>query len=63
MYATIHHFIRSQDDPTAPQGTVIVVNSAISGMIAPGASAYSTSKYVGQRLVEYLDSGELAPML
>lgn len=61
VYATIHHFIRCQDDPAAPKGTVVVVNSMACGVIVPGVSGYSTSKYVAQRLIEYLDSGELAP--
>ncbi|KAK5211634.1 hypothetical protein LTR41_003095 [Exophiala xenobiotica] len=57
VYATAHHFIKSQPNPKEPKGTFIETNSIIAGMIAPGFSAYSVSKLGGQRLIEYLDTG------
>ncbi|KAK5194053.1 hypothetical protein LTR47_005356 [Exophiala xenobiotica] len=56
VYATAHHFIKSQPNPKEPKGTFIETNSIIAGMIAPGFSAYSVSKLGGQRLIEYLDT-------
>ncbi|KAK5211632.1 hypothetical protein LTR99_005713 [Exophiala xenobiotica] len=55
VYATIHHFIRSQSDPATPTGTIVVVGSAASALVLPGLSAYSTSKFVGQRIVDFID--------
>ncbi|KAK5462678.1 hypothetical protein LTS15_002390 [Exophiala xenobiotica] len=64
VYATAHHFIKSQPNPKEPRGTFIETNSIIAGMIAPGFSAYSVSKLAGQRLIEYLDTGLVkTPML
>ncbi|KAK5382358.1 hypothetical protein LTS13_003022 [Exophiala xenobiotica] len=57
VYATIHHFIRSQSDPATPTGTIVVVGSAASALVLPGLSAYSTSKFVGQRIVDFIDRG------
>ncbi|KAK4942964.1 hypothetical protein LTR10_017348 [Elasticomyces elasticus] len=54
VYATAHHFIKSQSDPKNPVGTFITVNSGLGGIMAPGMSAYSISKLAGQRFVEYL---------
>jgi hypothetical protein len=36
VYATIHHFIRSQSDPATPTGTIVVVGSAGSALVLPG---------------------------
>ena len=54
----IHHFIK-QFNGAEPTGTVIVLTSVAAGFLAPGFSAYSISKLVDLRLVEYLDVGKL----
>jgi len=53
-YLMIHHFIK-QFNGAEPTGTVIVLTSVAAGFLAPGFSAYSISKLVDLRLVEYLD--------
>ena len=54
----IHHFIK-QFNGAEPTGTVIVLSSIAAGFLMPGVSAYSISKLVDLRLVEYLDVGKL----
>ena len=54
----IHHFIK-QFNGAEPTGTVIVLSSIAAGFLMPGVSAYSISKLVDVRLVEYLDVGKL----
>lgn len=53
-YLMIHHFIK-QFNGAEPTGTVIVLSSIAAGFLMPGVSAYSISKLVDVRLVEYLD--------
>ncbi|OCK96894.1 NAD(P)-binding protein [Cenococcum geophilum 1.58] len=53
-YLMIHHFIK-QFNGAEPTGTVIVLTSIAAGFLVPGVSAYSISKLVDVRLVEYLD--------
>lgn len=57
VYATAHHFIKTQPNPKEPVGTFITTNSGLAGLVIPGLSAYSISKLAGQRLVEFLDTG------
>ncbi|KAF2267978.1 NAD(P)-binding protein [Lojkania enalia] len=47
-------FITSQPKPSEPIGTIISVNSMMSGLLYPGVSAYSISKLANQRYIEYL---------
>jgi len=53
-YLMIHHFIK-QFNGAEPTGTVIMLTSVAAGFLVPGVSAYSISKLVDFRLVEYLD--------
>lgn len=54
----IHHFIK-QFNGAEPTGTVILLTSVAAGFLVPGMSAYSISKLVDFRIVEYLDVGKL----
>ncbi|KAJ5198268.1 short chain dehydrogenase-like protein [Penicillium cinerascens] len=56
VYATAHHFIKTQPNPEQPVGTFIATNSGLAGLVAPGLSAYAISKLASQRLVEFLDT-------
>ncbi|KAK5172271.1 uncharacterized protein LTR77_003909 [Saxophila tyrrhenica] len=51
---TVRSWINSQPDPSKPVGTIINVNTGLAGFIAPGMSAYSTSKLAAHRYMEYV---------
>ena len=58
LHNTIAAWIRSQQDPNNPTGTVIHINSGLAGMTHPGNSAYGTSKLAAHRYMEIVGAGE-----
>jgi len=59
LHNTVTYWIRSQDDPKHPVGTVINVNSGLAGMTVPGNSAYGSSKLAAHKYMEFVAAGEL----
>ena len=51
-------WIRSQPDSTNPTGTLIEVNTGLSGTIIPGASGYAGSKLSAHRFMEFVSTGQ-----
>lgn len=58
LHNTVGAFIRSQEDPKSPKGTIINTNSGLAGMLHPSNSAYSISKMAANRYMEYVHLGE-----
>jgi len=54
LHNTVATWIKSQAEPKNPVGTVILVSSAMEGMVFPGFSSYSISKLAGHRYMDYL---------
>ncbi|KAK3646834.1 hypothetical protein LTR56_008321 [Elasticomyces elasticus] len=54
LHHTVACWIKTQPFPKNPVGTVINVSSGLEGLVSPGLSAYSTSKFAGHRYMEYL---------
>ena len=55
VHNAVTAFIRSQDDPKNPVGTIINVNSGLAGMLHPRNAAYSISKFAANRYMEYVE--------
>jgi len=54
LHNTVVNWIRSQPDAENPVGTLISVNSGLTGMVEPGYAVYSTSKLAAHRYMEYV---------
>lgn len=60
---TIAQWILSQETPESPTGTVINVNTGLTGLTIPGCSGYAGSKLAAHRYMEFIDAGRPSPTL